>query len=269
MSLKKQLFAETSALGLPTKLDAATPPALVAEDDLVRLPEPAQRYLRFMGGVGKPRDWSFRVAWTGRFRTGPNKPWMKCEAWQYNTRLSIARFFYIRIRRLGLFSVLGRDTYCRGKGRMLVKLFDWITLADGQGPEYDSGELVTYLNDAVLLAPSLLLNAEIAWKAIDHKSFGLMLTDQGQIVEAQVLVDERGAPQNFSTTDRYYYDNEDAKHRLIRTRWTTPVEGWTSVNGRPVPTRGQAIWHLPQGPLPYADFNLVPESLLFNVPADK
>jgi len=40
---------------------------------------------------------------------------------------------------------------------MLVKLFDLFTLADGTGTEYDIGELATYLNDAVLVAPSMLL----------------------------------------------------------------------------------------------------------------
>jgi hypothetical protein len=37
--------------------------------DLAPLPEPAQRYLRFMNVAGRPRDWSFRLTFAGCFRT--------------------------------------------------------------------------------------------------------------------------------------------------------------------------------------------------------
>ena len=36
--------------------------------------------------------------------------------------------------------------------------------------------------------------------------------------------------------------------------------------GRPRPTGAQAVWHLPSGPFAYADFRLIPGSLVFNVP---
>ena len=44
-----------------------------------------------------------------------------------------------------------------GRRRMLVRLLDAFTVQDGVGPEYDIGELVPYLNDSVLVAPSMLL----------------------------------------------------------------------------------------------------------------
>jgi len=49
-------------------------------------------------------------------------------------------------------------------------------------------------------------------------------------------------------------------------RWTTPVEGWREVEGRRLWTRGQAVWQLPEGPFPYADFELDSTSLAFNLP---
>ena len=52
-------------------------------------------------------------------------------------------------------------------------------------------------------------------------------------------------PQDFSTTDRFC---------------------WELVDGRQRPTRGKAVWHLLQGPFAYADFRLIPGSLVFNVP---
>jgi hypothetical protein len=54
---------------------ASTDTGAVTEEDLARLPAVVQRYLRFMGVVGRPRDWSFRARYTGRFRLRPGEPW--------------------------------------------------------------------------------------------------------------------------------------------------------------------------------------------------
>ncbi len=153
----------------------------------------------------------------------------------------------------------------QGRGRMRIRLLDLFTLANGQGVEYDLGELVTYLGAAVLIAPSMLLTPEVTWDPAGASSFGLTLTDHGHTVTARIVVDENGAPSEFSTTDRFYY-NPDRPKELIRTPWSTPITGWQTVDGRPVPAAAQAVWRLPEGPFVYADFRPIPGSLAFNVP---
>ena len=261
MSMFARFSKEVASTEMPA-VPVAT--EVVTSAQLASLPEPAQRYLRFMGVVGRSQDWSFRLGFTGRFRTKPQQPWMKCEAWQYNNRLAVARIFHIRIRFGGLLPVLARDTYVHGRGRMRVRLLDLFTIEDGTGEEYDTGELVTYLNDAVLIGPSMLLVPEISWAPADASSFDVSLTDHGRTVTARVIVDETGAPRDFSTTDRFCY-NPDEPKKLVRARWSTPIAGWEIVDGRPRPTGGQAVWHLPRGPFAYADFHLIPGSLVFNV----
>lgn len=239
--------------------------AVVTEQDIARLPEAARRYMRFMGAVGRPRVWSFRAHWKGRFRPGFKRDWVDCEAWQYNTRVELARYFVIRMNWIGPLAVVARDTYMHGHGRMRGKLLDLIPVVDSGGPELDIGELVTYLNDAVLFAPSMLLGPEVEWVAVDDRTFEISLEDRGTRVRARVFLDERGAVTNFSTTDRYFIppDNPDLR---LRTLWTTPVSDWTTApDGRPIPARGQAVWHFAEGPFPYADMGLVPESLVYNV----
>jgi hypothetical protein len=54
----------------------------VTDADLSPLPEAARRYLRFMGVVGRPRDWSFRLSFSGRFKVNRSAPWRRCEVWQ-------------------------------------------------------------------------------------------------------------------------------------------------------------------------------------------
>ncbi len=262
MSFETKLHQEAATLHLPAS-DSSCGSA-VTEADLAGLPEPAQRYLRFMRVVGRPQDWSFRLAITGRFRIGTMR-WQPIQAWQYSSRPATARLFYMRLPYAGLVPTYGRDTYVEGRGRMLIRPLDWFTVVDGQGPEYDTSELVTYLNDAVMFAPSFLMGPQTSWTPVDEGSFDVAFTDRGRTVRARVFVDERGAPRDFSTTDRYYADMRP-KSLPVRARWTTPIEGWDTRAERPLLTRGQAVWHLAGGPLPYAEFQIVPGSLVFNVP---
>lgn len=261
--MRTRTLREIASLGLPS---GPGPDAPVTEADLAALPGLAQRYLRFMGVVGQPRTWSMRVGWKGRFRTKPDQRWMRCEAWQYNTQLGLSRVFHIRVRFFGVVPVVARDTYVEGRGRMLVRLLDLFTVEDASGPELDDGELVTYLNDAVLLAPSMLLSSHVAWAAVDASSFDVTLTDRDRSVTGRIFIDERGAPTNFSTTDRFVRDPADPEHPWVRTRWSTPVDGWELVAGDPVPTGAKAVWHLDDGPFAYAELKPQSGSLAYNVP---
>jgi hypothetical protein len=133
------------------------------------------------------------------------------------------------------------------------------------GRAYDIGELVTYLNDGVMIAPTMLLVPEVRWSEVDTSSFDVSIADRGRAVRARVFVDERGAPVNFETTDRFYSDPKDATE-VIRCRWTTPIAGWQDVGDRRLPTSGLAVWHPPnEDELAYADFRFFPETLAFNV----
>ena len=127
----KKFELELRAFGLPPGPGSDVDLGPVTDADLRALPDAVRRYFTFMGVVGRPRDWSFELGLRGRFRRSATERWMKCEAWQYNTRLALARIFYLELRFFGLVPVLGRDTYADGKGRMLIRLLDLVTVGDG------------------------------------------------------------------------------------------------------------------------------------------
>lgn len=265
MPLHATFARELATLGLPSEPIGERDLAPISERDLAPLPEPAQRYLRFMNVLGRARDWSFRLGLRGRFRRSRDERWMSCQAWQYSTRLGPARIFYMSLRFFGVVPVIGRDTYRDGHGRMLVRLFDRVTVADGAGESYDIGELVTYLNDGILIAPSMLLVPEVQWAEADASSFVVSLHAHGHTVRARVRIDAEGAPRDFETRDRFYASPRDAT-QVTRCRWTTPVDGFQRVGDRRLPTRARAIWH-PEGEaeLAYADFSFDAPTLAFNV----
>jgi len=246
-----------SAAGLPAGPASTTP---VTEADLAGLPPVAARYLQAMGVVGRPRTWSLRAHFAGRFRLRPDRPWMPLDAWQYNSASEVARLFRMRLLAARVVPMWGWDTYRAGSGRMRGRVLGLVTVADGSGPEFDTGELVTWLNDAVLLAPAMLLDTRTGWEPAGKDGFRVSVTDAGRTVSAQVLLDEEGRPRDFRTEDRW----ADLPGGPVRAPWSTPVRGWTVVDGRPRMTGGAAVWHLPGGEYRYGEMDLV--DLALDVP---
>jgi hypothetical protein len=73
-----------------------------------------------------------------------------------------------------------------GCGRLLATVGGLVTVADSAGPETDLSELVTYLNDAVFWAPSMLLVTAVQWAPVDDRCFEITLDDSGHQVTAKV-----------------------------------------------------------------------------------
>ena len=249
-----------AAAGLPGAPPSAGP---VTETDLAGLQPAAARYLRAMGVVGRPRTWSFRAHFVGRFRRRPDQPWMPMDAWQYNSAVEVARLCRMRLTAARVLPMWGWDTYRGGSGRMLGKALGPVTVADGAGPEFDVGELTTWLDDAVLLAPGMLLDARTTWSAVREDCFRVSITDAGRTVSGEIFLDDDGRPRDFRTEDRW----ADLPGGPVRTPWNTPVEGWTVVDGRPRTTGGSAVWHLPDGEFTYGEMALA--ALDLDVPAGR
>ena|SRR5215207_8531036 len=76
--LYRRLVHEVAAAGLSAHPGADD--VLVTDGDLSGLPDTARRYLRFMGVVGRQRDWSFRARFVGKFLLRPRLGWMPAEA---------------------------------------------------------------------------------------------------------------------------------------------------------------------------------------------
>lgn len=262
-NLREEALRDAEELGLRKPGGSPDPHRIdrhvIDRAELDELPEAAQRYMTFMGVAGRPRETGFEAHFGGRFRLR-NMPWMPCEAWQYNSADPLGRVFHLRIDFARVLPMVGRDVYARGRGEMDGRLLGLVPVARGSGAEFDEGELVTFLNDAVLLAPSMLLGLPTSWADVDEDTFDITLSDGTQTVTGRVFVDERGAVHNFETTNRF----TDLSGSLARTRWTTPIAGWCVVEGRRLPTSCQAVWELPDRSFPYIEGRFVPGSVVYD-----
>jgi hypothetical protein len=258
--LRDKFLREVASARLPGPADAQR---IVEPETIASLPEPVRRLMGFAGVVGRPFVGSIRAHWMGRFRLEREQPWLNCEAWQFDLRSPVTRIFHMSLRMGGLLPVLVRDNFISGRGCTVARALDAFSVANDHSEETAVGQLVTYLNDAVLLAPALLLVPEVTFRQTAEDSFVVTLSDRGREVSASVELDVMGRTTCFSTTDRFLRDPARPDH-MLRTRWSTPVQGWQWVAGRMVPTSAKAIWHLRDGDFTYADFHLSPNDFSVN-----
>jgi hypothetical protein len=226
---------------------------LLTEADIAHLPPAVQRYMAFVGAVGKPRVWNYRLRFRGALRNGPDDTWMPVTADQQNFTDPPARLFLVESLKFGVpFTAFHR--YVGPQATFKVKLASLLTVVDAYGTEMDQSETVTLLNDMFLLAPPTLIDPHIVWEELDPMTVRATWTNAGNTVSAVVSFDSSGALVNFVSDDRY--KTVDGK-KYERLRWSTPVSGWREVEGRKLFSTGEAAWGLAGSEFAYGRFELL------------
>ncbi len=114
-------------------------PGLVAEAQVLGLPEPMQRYLSYAQIVGKEPIRTVRLKQQGFMKQQPGQKWLPLVAEQYFTTTPPAFLWHGMIRPFPLVSISATDRFSDGHGNMLIKLWSFITVGDARGPEMDQG----------------------------------------------------------------------------------------------------------------------------------
>lgn len=210
---------------------------VLTETDLEHLPQCVQNYIKYCGWVGKTIPLNCKMVTTGKFKMGKKKKFTPIKTEQYNFFTGTSRFFYIKNKVVG-----GRDKYHKGKGNMLIKLFQRFKIGEVTGYFMDASGLVTYLNDICLIAPFELIKKDYSWKEIDDYSAEVTLKDGDKTATATLIFNEKYQMINFITNDRYYAP-DDKNYKKVK--WTTPVEGYFNQDGINLPKQADAIWHFP------------------------
>lgn len=226
---------------------------ILTESDIKHLPAPVQKYLTYIGAVGREKVQNFRAVFDGEFKLDINRDWVKIKAEQYNVIDSnLTRMFYITGSMSGI-PIIGLHTYNNEQARMLIKLAGLITVADSKGPEARISDTTTLFNDMCFLAPATLIDDRIKWETADALTAKGTLDNSGCKVTAMLYFNEKGELVNFISDDRYCTAMDGASRKA---RWSTPISNYKEINGMKLPTYGEAIWHFPEGDFCYARFNV-------------
>lgn len=216
-------------------------PGPITEAQVMRLPEPMQRYLRYAGVVGKEPMRTVRLKQRGFLRQRPDQRWMPLVAEQYFTTKPAAFLWHCAMRPVPLAWVSATDRFTGGHGSMVIKLLSAITVGNAHGPEMDQGELQRYLAEMIWF-PTAWLSDAIAWQAIDAHAAKATFREPGVMGSAVLHVNEQGQLIHV-TADRY---KEEHGHYLL-VPWSGQCNEYQEVEGMRIPTRIEVTWHLTSG----------------------
>ena len=233
------------------ELARAPNPQLITEADLAPLPAPVQRYLRFVGVVGRPRPRGFRARMRGRIRSSAAAPWMPFVAEQHSFFGPQRRYFWMKASRAGL-PFEGLHAYDERRASMRIRLLSLVPVVTLFGPELMRTETVTVFNDMCIFAPGSLLDPSIGWRALDARSVEARYEVGPYAISAVLIFDDSGALVNFESDDRPALA-EDGK-TLLAQRWSTPIRDYRSMGPYRLASRGEGRYAPASGEYAYIEF---------------
>jgi Family of unknown function (DUF6544) len=106
-----------------------TPMPLLVEKDIASLPDTIQKYVRYVGAIGKPKIQNFHAEFSGEMKQKEESSWMNIRAEQYNFYDQPTRIFYISSRMFGI-PFDGLHLYFGGAATMKIKIASLISRSE-------------------------------------------------------------------------------------------------------------------------------------------
>tara|TARA_R110002050_G_scaffold45001_1_gene106908 strand:+ start:49343 stop:50434 length:1092 start_codon:yes stop_codon:yes gene_type:complete len=228
---------------------------VLSEEDLAPLPICVQKYLGYVGAVGKPKVYNMKIVFKGEMRD-KGKDWFPFESVQYNFFGVPRRLFFMKAKVMGL-PTNGYHKYTNETARMQIKLLSLFPVVDLEEPELYPTETVTFFNDLCLFAPAALIDDRISWETLDALSARATFHNNETIISAELYFNEKGQLVNFVSNDRY------SVAEMKAFPFSTPVNNYKNINGYQLPSYGEATWHYPDGEFVYGKFEVA--DIIYNV----
>ena len=216
---------------------------LLTEPDLLPLPLPVQRYLKYTCVLNKPKLKNIHIVFEGQMREN-GKDFFPFNCEQYNFFDEPTRLFFMKAKMKG-FTVPGYHKYSKATALMDLRLFGFFPVVKKAVKEMNQAETVTLFNEMCLMAPATLIDKRITWQATDSNSAKATFTNHGISITAILYFNAQRQLIDFISNDR------DINHYLF----STPVSNYKNINGINIMTYGKATWHHPDGKFVYGKFN--------------
>ena len=216
-------------------------PPLVTEEMLAGLPEPAQRYLRYAGVVGRPLVDTVRIRQRCRMRPSPEGMSFRIVAEQWYSVEPPGFIWDATVPVACIPVVRGRDGYLDGHGLMTIKAGSLIPFVNASGSEMDEASLLRHLSEMAWF-PSAFLRDRVTWEAIDDSTVRVSITDGDLRATGTLEIDAEGRLVAFRAQ----------RHAMVGKAfelrpWSAPTYAYGEFEGLRLPTSGAAVWTLPDG----------------------
>lgn len=225
--------------------------SLLIESDILSLPTPVQRYMRYTGAVGQPKVHNVKIKFVGQIRKNEQSAWMPFLSEQYNFIPSTTRLFFMNATMKNL-PVVGFHCFKDGHAFMDIRLLSLFKVQYQSGNEMDTAETVTFFNDMCCMAPATLIDKRIKWLEVQDNSVKASFTSNNITISAWLYFNEKGELINFVSDDRYAAGDDN---KMKKIRWSTPLKDYKEMNGHKLAGYAEAIYSYPEGDLCYGTFS--------------
>jgi hypothetical protein len=226
--------------------------SILTESEIVYLPKPVQKYIRYTGCMDKPIVNNFRVDFSGKIRSHEKKEWMKLTSEQYNFLKMPTRLFYLDATMKG-FPVAGFHCFKNGVAYMDIRLLSIFKVEYQSGAIMDTSETVTFFNDMCVMAPGALIDKRIEWIEVQGNKVKASFSNNGITISAWLYFNEKGELVNFTSEDRSALGDNG---KTIKLKWSTPLRDYKDINGYRLASYAETIYTYPDGDFTYATFTL-------------
>ena len=229
----RQLFAQSKVMSNKT----------FSYEQLIGLPEPVQRYFKYVLKDNQPYINYLRLTHTGKFKSGLEKDWTNIQGEEYFTTEKPG---FLWKGKTSMFTA--RDMYIADSGRLVVSLFSLFNIVNVQGEQYNQGELLRWLAESVWFPTNFLPSENLHWTAIDSQSVKLTFDYKGLSLFFIVRFNNIGAITEMESK-RYM----DEKH--LET-WICLMADYQERTGMMIPIKAEVLWRLEKGDFSYGKFNV-------------
>ena len=215
------------------------------------LPKPVKNYFKKVLQEGQDYISYVRLKHGGKFCTAPDKDPIDIKGEQYFTSETPG---FVWIGKTSMFKAV--DHYVNGKGKLKVKVFSLIPVANSEGFETDQGELLRWLGESVWFPTNFLPREGLSWSAIDDSTAKLEYSFKNQNIYYIVRFDENYLIRELET-ERYMGDKG-------LTKWIGKLDNYKKTNNIIIPHSIQANWLIEGKEFKYADFLI--ERIEYDIP---
>jgi hypothetical protein len=228
------------------------PDTPITDADLDPLPAPVAAHLRAAGVLGKRRTSVARVRHGGMFLASKEMGWRPITGEYVLTSDPPQFLWYGRIQAMPLVPIVARDGFARGRGRMVVKAFGAIPIADVRGGAMDQAGFDRLLAELTLVPTALLPGPHLRWDPIDARSARASLA-LGDLRASMVFRRDPATGETVLEMERGHQEGDRIVRRPFRARAVgDPLE----AGGFTLRRRLEGTWLLPEGELQYVAFVL-------------
>ncbi len=206
------------------------------------LPEPVKNWLANSGIIGREKIYAVHLCQKGLIKLRPAQiNWIKTTAEQYFTINPPAFIWKVKMDMMPLLPVAGRDKFVDGKGRMTIKLFSLINVANEAGDKINQAALQRWLAE-ICWFPSAALSPYIKWETIDSTAAKATVTYENISGSVIFRFNKQGDIESC-TADRY---KENAKDAPLE-KWQVDTIKYGVMNGIRIPVESEVTWKLKDG----------------------